>query len=256
VTQINDPFAPPDWFPDEHPQMPDVVARGRRPDVRACAQCHLPHGLGHPESAGLAGLPASYIAQQMLDFRNISRKNSPIMTVIAKGMTEAEVKASADYFASIPYKPWTRIVEANTVPKTFVGPGNMRFVSTTDKGTEPIGQRIIELPEDAEGAEMRDPHAPFMAYVPVGSIKRGEALVTTGGNRTVRCTLCHGTDLRGIGPVPALAGRSAIYVVRQLYSFQHGMRQGEWGALMSEAVAKLSTDDMIAIAAYTASRQP
>ena len=256
VPQINDPFAPPDWFPDEHPPMPEIVATGKRPDVRACAQCHLPHGLGHPESAGLAGLSASYVMQQMLDFRAGTRKNSAIMNVIARGMTEAELKASADYFASVPNKEWTRIVEAGTVPKTFVGPGNMRFVSTTDAGTEPIGQRIIELPEDAEGAEMRDPHSPFMAYVPVGSIKRGESLVMTGADKTIRCTVCHGEDLRGIGPVPGLAARSPIYIVRQLYSFQHGLREGQWSGLMKEAVAKLTTDDMIAIAAYTASRKP
>lgn len=255
VPEINDPFAPPDWYPNEHPPMPEVVARGRKPDVRACAQCHMPHGLGHPESSGLAGLPAAYIVQQMAEFKDGSRKNSAIMTVMAKAMTEAEMKASASYFASLPMQQWTRIVEANTVPKTYVGPGNMRFVSK-EGGTEPIGQRIIELPENAEHAELRDPHSSFMAYVPPGSIKRGEALVTTGGNKTVRCTLCHGADLKGVGPVPGLAARSPIYIVRQLYSFQHGLRNGLWTGLMKDAVAKLTTDDMVATAAYTASRKP
>jgi cytochrome c553 len=132
----------------------------------------------------------------------------------------------------------------------------MRFVKVGG-GTEPIGQRVIELPEDAEGAELRDPHSSFMAYVPPGSIKRGEALVTTGGgDRTVRCTACHGADLKGMGPVPGLAGRSPIYVVRQLYSFQHGLREGLWSPLMKEAVARLTVEDMVAIAAYTASRTP
>jgi len=55
------------------------------------------------------------------------------------------------------------------VPKTFVGAGNMRFASK-ESGMEPIGQRIIELPENAEHAELRDPHSSFMAYVPVGSM--------------------------------------------------------------------------------------
>ena len=255
VPQINDQFGPPDWYPSEHPSMPDVVARGRRPGVRACALCHLPHGLGHPESAGLAAQPAGYVVQQMIEFKNGSRTNSPIMTAIADGMTDAELKASADYFAGLPQKPWTRIAEASTVPKTFVGPGNMRFVSN-EGGTESIAGRIIELPENAEHAELRDPHSPFMAYVPPGSIKRGEALVTTGGNKSVRCTLCHGADLKGLGPAPGIAGRSPIYVVRQLYSFQHGLRTGLWSGLMKDAVAKLTTDDMVAIAAYTASRTP
>ena len=48
ATQINDPFAPPDWYPNEHPPMPEVVAHGRKPDLRACGQCHLPHALTRP----------------------------------------------------------------------------------------------------------------------------------------------------------------------------------------------------------------
>lgn len=255
VPQINDAFAPPDWYPDEHPPMPEVVAHGRKPDVRACALCHLPHGLGHPESSGLAGLPASYIAQQMAEFKANTRKNAGIMAVIAKGMSDADVKASADYFASLPVQQWTRIAEASTVPKTYVGPGNMRFVSK-EGGMEPIGQRIIELPENGEHAELRDPHSSFMAYVPPGSIKRGEAIVTTGASKTVRCTLCHGADLKGVGPVPGIAARSPIYIVRQLYSFQHALRDGLWTGLMKDAVARLTTEDMVAIAAYTASRKP
>jgi cytochrome c553 len=255
VPEINDPFAPPDWYPNEHPPMPVVVSHGRKPDVRACGQCHMMHGLGHPESSSLAGLPASYILQQMEDFKNLTRRNSGNMTVMAKAMTDAELKESAAYFASLPMQQWTRIVEANTVPKTFVGAGNMRFASK-ERGMEPIAGRIIELPENAEHAELRDPHSSFMAYVPVGSIKKGAALVTTGANRTVRCTLCHGADLKGMGPVPGLAARSPIYIVRQLYSFQHGLREGVWSGLMKEAVAKLTIDDMVAIAAYTASQKP
>jgi hypothetical protein len=41
-TQIDDSFNAPDWFTD-HPRMPQVVARGRKPDVWACAACHLPN---------------------------------------------------------------------------------------------------------------------------------------------------------------------------------------------------------------------
>jgi cytochrome c553 len=255
VPEINDPFAPPDWYPNEHPPMPVVVSHGRKPEVRACGQCHMMHGLGHPESSSLAGLPASYILQQMEDFKTFTRRNSPLMTVMARAMTDAELKDSAAYFASLPMQQWTRIVEATTVPRTFVGAGNMRFASKAG-GMEPIGGRIIELPENAEHAELRDPRSSFMAYVPVGSIKKGAALVTAGANKTVRCTLCHGADLKGMGPVPGLAARSPIYIVRQLYSFQHGLREGVWSGLMKEAVAKLTIEDMVAIAAYTASQKP
>ena len=256
VPQINDPYAPPDWYPDDHPVMPEVVARGRNPEVRACSQCHLPNGLGHPESSSLAALPAAYITQQMEDFRTVARKNAGIMTVIARGMNDAELEASAEYFASLPLTPWTSVVETDMVPTTYIGPGNMRFEVTDPAGMEPLGQRIIVVPDDHELAELRDSHSPFIAYVPVGSIAAGERLATTGGDKTLRCGICHGADLKGQGPIPGFAGRSAIYIARQLYSFQHGLREGAWSDLMAEAVADLTTDDLIALAAYGASLEP
>ena len=256
VPEINDPYAPPDWYSDDHPMMPEVVATGRNPEVRACSQCHLPNGLGHPESSSLAALPVPYILQQMADFRTVDRKNAGIMTIIARGMTDAELEASAEYFAGLPLTPWTRVVETETVPTTYVGPGNMRFEVVDPVGTEPIGQRIIVVPEDHELAELRDSHSGFVAYVPVGSIAAGERLATTGGDKTLRCGICHGADLKGQGPIPGFAGRSAIYIARQLYSFQHGLREGDWSGLMAEAVADLTTEDLVALAAYAASLEP
>ena len=58
--EINDLFNPPDWYPDMHPPMPQVVAHGKAPKVRACGACHLPTGTGHDESAYVAALPAGY----------------------------------------------------------------------------------------------------------------------------------------------------------------------------------------------------
>ena len=122
---------------------------------------------------------------------------------------------------------------------------------------EPIGQRIIEVAEDVARSTLRDPGSGFIAYVPVGSIKRGEALVTTGGRgKTIMCATCHGQDLKGLGDIPPLAGRSPSYTVRQLYDFQSGARAGLLSAQMKESVAKLTIDDMVSIAAYTASRAP
>jgi cytochrome c553 len=122
---------------------------------------------------------------------------------------------------------------------------------------EPIGQRIIELAEDPARASLRDSRPGVIACVPVGSIKRGEALVTTGGTgKTVPCGACHGQDLKGVGDVPPLAGRSPSYTVRQLYDFQSGARAGLLSAQMKDAVAKLTIEDMVSITAYTALRTP
>jgi cytochrome c553 len=262
VAQTRDGFNVPDWRPDAHPPMPDIVAHGRRPDVRGCGYCHLPNGQGRPENASLAGLPAAYIMQQMADYKNGLRTSSEpkmgppaAMLALAKAATDDEVKAAAAYFASFPFKRWIRVVEADTVPKTRVA-GSM-LVAIEEGGSEPIAQRIIEMPEDRERTELRDAASGFVAYVPPGSIKAGEALVTRGGaGKTIACATCHGAELKGLGPVPGLAGRSPSYIVRQLYDLQHGSRHGVWSDLMKASVANLTLDDMIAIAAYTASRVP
>ena len=257
---VDDGFNPPDWFPNEHPPLPELVKHGKAPVVHACDQCHLTTGLGHPESANLTGLPAGYIQEQLQQFRNGSRKSSlpgrsGNMINFAKGLTDEEVKAAADYFSSMKQTVWTKVVETDTVPKTFVGEGNMRFVGQGPK--EAIGKRIIEVPEEEDGAKVRDPHSPFIAYVPRGSIKTGESLATTGGNgKTFQCSICHGPDYKGVGNVPGLAGRSAIYIFRQLYDIQHGTRTGTAVALMQPVVAKLSQDDMISLAAFMSSRTP
>jgi cytochrome c553 len=263
LANIRDAFGPADWFPGDHPAMPDVVAKGRRPDVRACGLCHYPNGKGRPENAGVAGLPVSYFIQQMNDFRADVRKsaeprkaNTNVMIQIAKGMTPEEIQAAADYFASMKWSPWIKVMETKTVPKTRIQGGMFLRLEGTE--TEPIGMRIIETPENVEHTEtLRDPRSGFIAYVPTGSIKKGEALVTTGGNgKTVQCGVCHGADLKGLGPVPGLAGRSPSYMVRQMYDMQAGARHGVWTDLMKPVVAKLTDEDLVAIAAYVSSRTP
>ncbi|SDT61459.1 c-type cytochrome [Bradyrhizobium canariense] len=262
VTQERDLFFAPDWHPDDHPPMPAVVASGRKPEVRACGSCHRVEGTGGPENVALAGLPESYIIQQMADYKSGARKfagpqRSPVvlMTAIAKAATDAEVKAAAAYFASLKPKQTIRVVEADTVPVTQIA--RVFYMTVKDGGTEPIGRRIVEVPVDVAQFEHRDPRAQFTAYVPTGSIAKGETLAKTGGSgRTIACAGCHGPTLRGIGAIPAIAGRSLSYLVRQMYDFQQHARQGSAGEMMMPVVEKLSQDDMIALAAYVSSLQP
>ena len=245
--QIDDLKNPPDWFPDLHPPMPDVVAHGTA--TFACGSCHLPTGTGHDESAYLAELPVTYIIGQMADFKSGTRKGFGDMPAIAQALPDADVQSAAAYFAALTMRPWVRVSETDTVPKTYVNPSNMR-VALPGGGTESIGNRIVELPEDEAAAVARDPRSGFVAYVPTGSIARGKALVTTGGGETTACVICHGPALKGIGTAPPIAGRHAGYLVRQLYFFQNGSRSG------SSEVQRLTDADMVAIAAYVASIQP
>lgn len=262
ITEIRNLFSPPDWHPSDHPPMPEVVAHGRKPDVRACGYCHLPNGQGRPENSSLAGLPAAYIVQQMADYKNGLRKSSEPkmgppanMLIIGKSANDDEVKAAAEYFAALKPKKWIRVVETDTVPKTK--PVGWMLVAAEPAGKEAIAGRIIEMPEDLERTELRDSLSGFVAYVPVGSIKKGEALVKTGGGgKTIQCGICHGQDLKGLGNVPGLAGRSPSYIVRQLFDIQNGVHTGPGTLLMKEPVARLTVDDMASIAAYTSSLNP
>lgn len=251
--QIDDLFNPPDWYPDMHPPMPPVVAHGAK--TFACGSCHLPTGTGHDESAYLAALPVPYFVQQMADFKNGARKGFGVMSTIAQALSDDEVQSAAEYFASLKARPWLHVIETDTVPKTYVAPGNIRL-KLPDGGAEPIGNRIVELPEDEKAALNRDPKSGFVAYVPMGSVAKGKTLVATGDGKATKCAICHGETLKGLGITPPIAGRHANYIVRQLYFFQDGNRSGPSAALMHGVVQKLSLDDMVAIAAYLASLEP
>jgi cytochrome c553 len=262
LRQIGDRFGPADWYPGDHPQMPEVVAHGRKPQIWACALCHYPNGKGRPENAGVSGLPVSYFIHQMHDFRDGLRrsaddgkKNTNLMIAYAKAMTEEEIRAAAEYFGAMKWTPWIKVVETDSVPKTRLSVGMYLPLEGTEK--EPIGQRIIEMPEQPDATEMlRDPRSGFIAYVPRGSVKKGEALVTTGAGKTTACGVCHGEDLKGMGPVPGIAGRSPSYLARQMYDMQQNARNGEWTQLMKPVVSKLSEEEILNIAAYLASVAP
>jgi cytochrome c553 len=254
--QIDDLSNPPDWFPDSHPPAPPVVSHGNGKDVLACGACHLMSGLGHPESANLAGLSAGYIESTMEDFKTGARKDPARMTAIGKAISEEDIKAAAEWFASLKPMVWTKVVEADMVPKTYVTPTRARL-PLPGGGMEPIGNRIIEVPDDAQRAIERDPTSGFTAYVPVGTLAKGKDLVETGGNGvTLQCAICHGDSLQGMGDVPRIAGLSPIYIGRQLYNLQVGQNNGAAAAMMQPVIGKLTDDQMLQIAAYVASLKP
>ena len=260
LTQLRDRFISPVWHPGEHPQQPDIVARGRKPDVYACGFCHRADGPGGPENANLMGLPAKYIVQQMADYKSGARRtavpgrNTDLMIALAKAATDADIEAAAAYFAAIKPRAVVRVMETDIVPRTYITGWHFALMEKGEQ--EALGKRIIEVPEVFEQFENRDTHARFIAFVPPGSVKRGEALATTGGGRTVACATCHGRGLAGMGDIPRLAGRSPTYLVRQLYEFKHGVRAGPESPQMKPTVENLAIEDMIDLAAYAASLSP
>ena len=132
----------------------------------------------------------------------------------------------------------------------------MRFAQPGG-GMEPIGNRIITLPQDQSRVTKRDPHSGFIAYVPPGIIKKGEAFVKNGGSgKSVACAICHGDSLQGLANVPRIAGLHPIYIARQLRQFKDGTRNGGDAPLMKKAVSQMTDEDIVAVAAYVGSLNP
>jgi cytochrome c553 len=252
-----------DWFPNEHPGMPAVVATSHSPQLTACGYCHLPDGSGRPENAKIAGLSAAYIIAELNLFKAGGRHPaqpdwipSSSMTRLSADLSTDEIATAAEYFSHQAVKSFVQVIERAEVPNhrsaCFIyAPGPGRAV--------PLQSTIVEMPADLERFERRDPHTTYVAYVPVGSIARGRQLAMGGDpGRVELCSMCHGADLRGgtTLPGPPLAGRFPGYLFRQLYGFQSGARTGEAAQAMQPVVAGLTQADMIDLAAYAASLQP
>jgi cytochrome c553 len=266
--RINDPFNAPDWRPNDHIVMPEVVARGRKPAVMACAFCHTPTGQGRPENAALAGLPEAYIKEQLRDYRSGLRKLSgPAeylpdvnMLKIAKAMTEQEIDASAKYFAQQKLRRRVYVVESLRIPRAE----RAAWIYEEVGGTEDLEGRLLEVTNELVRHERRDDRLEYMAYVVPGSINRGKRLVTTGKGfvgdsesvRTLVCATCHLPKLMGTDRIPPLAGRSPTYLLRQMLAFRNGMRTSEAAKQMTPVVENLTLAEMIDVVAYLGSLYP
>lgn len=251
-----------DWFPDEHPAMPTAVKGQLR--VYACGFCHLPEGAGRPENAALAGLSYEYFMQQINDMQS-GKRNTPnpnfgpgvnmILTINHKDLQKKDIEDAARYYAGLKYVNHTKIVETTEIPRIA---RTDSFVYVLDKSgvKEPLGERIVEAPDDFERFEMRDHRVGVTAYVPPGSIARGAILAKGNGNPAIACETCHGPGLKGTPIGPPIAGRPLTPNFRQMYAFKTGTRNGPSAVLMTPVVANLSNKDMIDLAAYVGSLEP
>ena len=251
-------YGPADWYPNDHPAMPDVVAYGKESEgVQACALCHYPNGQGKMENGHVSGLPRDYILQQLEAFidgkrRSADRRkaNTNVMARIASQLSDEEKIEVAEYYSSMNFRPMVRVMESDTAPQVRATTNGLML--PIPNATEMLlGQRIIEIPDDPEKTEMtRDPRGGFVAYVPLGSLEQGQELVRTGSGKTIQCGICHGQDHMGVGLIPGIAGRTASYIMRQLWDIKQGTRESP---LMAPVVANLTADDMLYISAYIAS---
>lgn len=70
--------------------------------IASCASCHGANGAGMPALyPRVSGQYVEYLTLQLKAFRDGARNNSPEMKAIASKMTDAEMKAVAEYMASL-----------------------------------------------------------------------------------------------------------------------------------------------------------
>ncbi len=255
LKEIDNLFEPPIWFPEHNVGMPRVVQYGAAPGVRACAACHLSSGQGHPESGHISGLSVEYFKRQIQDYRSGNRTDKVWMTAMSQALSDKDVEEAAQWFAKIKPIAWVKVVETDSIPKSYFNRSRKRLPSS-EGGSEPLGDRIAEFPQEPERVLLRDPYAGFTAYVPIGSLAKGKELVVQGAGKTVMCVACHGANLKGAGDVPRIAGVSPLYTVRQMFAFKTGSRKGIHAAQMQPVVANLQEADITAIAAYLGSLAP
>ncbi len=254
-------YGPADWYPDDHPLMPDIVQKGRQEEkIRACSLCHYPNGQGKMENGHVAGLPYGYILDQLEIFSKGDRRsadprkaNTNEMMMIAKSMTDEEKQIVARYFSSINFKPLVNVIEATKAPQVRMTTNGL-MLPIEDMPFVPLGSRIIEVPTNPQRTEiMRDPRGMFTSYVPIGSLEKGKLLVETNNEKTIQCGICHGPNQTGLADIPSIAGRTASYTMRQLWDIKQGTRKSP---VMIPIISNLDIDDLLNISAYLASLPP
>jgi cytochrome c553 len=216
--ELHDLFNAPDWYPTSHSAMPPIVAHGRAPDATPAAIAIARQARA---ARKMRRLPAAYILNQVTDIRTGARKSpwrdscphSTLMIHSVIHTTDEDLSAAAVYFAAQVLRPRVRVVERERVPRSrIVG---WVYVADLSGKVEPLGQRLLEFAPDAVRHENRDDEMRYTAYAPPASIGRGKHIAQAGSDSaTNACASCHGPQLRGVGPIPSIAGRSPTYILR------------------------------------------
>lgn len=248
-----------DWHPGDHPPAPPSVGGPQVGKATPCAECHLFNGAGFPASADLAGLPAAYIIEQVTAFRTGERRSAKLdqpntaeMIKTAKAVSPEALHEAAAYFAALPRSSWVRVVETAQAPRTW--PDKYGWLNAAPGGgTEPVGDRIVELSDDLPRMMIGDDHVMLTDYAPPGAIARGKQIADTGGGSGLPCKSCHGDRLEGAGAVPPIAGRPAGYLARTLWDIRTGARHNAAAAPMRAVSKGLTPAQIRDLSAYLAS---
>lgn len=183
-----------------------------------CAGCHGELGQGGKEGEypRLAGLPASFIAKQLLLFRDRSRKNLAMVEYVDhRQMPDSDIRDISAYLAAI--------------------------------------ELPSRLPPADESSPDFNAYERLLAAEQIVQIPRAEGDVQAGRKLYKReCGSCHGSGGRGDDEdgVPMLAGQYTRYLWRQVDKYLAGMRIHDDTAPDEELLGEFSRDELRDIFAY------
>ena len=207
-----------DWFPEDHPAMPSIVANGRAgdPNAHACSLCHYPNGKGRPENASVcrsAGLLLPAAARRL-----------PARPAEERGVAQGEHGAHgahrevADAGRNEAGRRILRLDEVDAVdPRRRDQHGAeddepRRHLESRLRAKARARNRLAcassRRPRTSEQTEvLRNPRSgtssPMCRSDRSRRVKRSSRPAATA--RRSRAANCHGADLMGMGPVPGIA---------------------------------------------------
>ncbi len=176
--------------------------------VLACTACHGPQGRAAPDGfyPRLAGKPAGYLYNQLLNFRD-GRRHYSLMAQLIEPLSEAYLLEIAQHFSR------------------------------------------LEVPYPA----------PLPARASVEVLHQGERLVMRGdaARQVPACVQCHGQAMTGVAPhIPGLLGLPRDYLNAQLGAWKTGQRRTRAPDCMKDVVARLTLEDINAVASWVAAQPP
>jgi cytochrome c553 len=92
----------------------DAVGRGATLALQ-CSMCHGPKGISVAGAPNLAGQYPEVVIKQMLDYQRGDREHA-LMQSLARGLSEADMRDLAAYYASLPKPRNGPVTDMDTVP--------------------------------------------------------------------------------------------------------------------------------------------
>ncbi|HML08956.1 MAG TPA: c-type cytochrome [Xanthobacteraceae bacterium] len=252
------------------------IAVGKSIAERQCSRCHGLDGRGTgPAIPTLAGQPEAFLLAAIAEYKD-GRRNHAALRSIVEGLSDADTRNVAAYFASLPpidaaSRQYVQLFSPYETGKKLAGAcgqchgpdGNTKTPGTPSLAGQQPRYFITAVHEYLNGTRATSPMHMLvrdMRAVDVDSLAQYFASQTpaqrppadfgnpaAGERHTVLCTGCHG--LHGVSDDPAtpnLAGQDPQYLVAATKAFRNARKYEP----MIRVVAGLTDADVDDIAAY------